>query len=122
MLKKLSIIVFVLFYGSAGIYHFVKPENYLPVIPDWLGDPKVINLLAGVAEITVGLLAIFSKTRTYSGLIAIAMLLAFTISHVYFIQLGHCAGEICLEPWIGWVRLVIIHPLLIYWAYRISSL
>jgi uncharacterized membrane protein len=119
--KKTSIIVFIAFYGFAGIYHFINPETYLPVIPDWLGDPKVINILAGLAEIVVAFLAIFPKTRKQSGYLTIAMLLAFIISHVYFIQLGHCAGETCLDPWIGWVRLVIIHPLLIYWAYRVSN-
>jgi uncharacterized membrane protein len=121
MLKKISIAVFVLFYGGAGIYHFINPETYLPVIPDWLGDPKVINILAGLAEIVVAILAIFPKARKQSGYLTIAMLLAFTISHIYFIQIGHCAGEMCLDPWIGWVRLIVIHPLLIYWAYRVSN-
>jgi uncharacterized membrane protein len=120
MLKKISIVVFALFYGGAGINHFISPETYLPLIPDWLGDASTINILAGIAEIVIALLAIFPKTRTYSGWLAIAMLMAFIISHVYFIQIGHCAGEMCLDPWIGWVRLVVIHPLLIYWAYRIS--
>lgn len=121
MLKKISIIVFVGFYAVAGINHFIHPEPYLKVIPEWLGNASLLNTLAGAVEILVALLALFIKTRKYAGYITIAMLLAFIISHVYFIQIGHCAGDICLDPWIGWVRLVVIHPLLIYWAYRISK-
>jgi len=121
MWKKISLILFIIFYGFAGINHFIYPETYLEVIPGWLGDARLINSLAGAAEILTALLAIFSKTRMYAGYLAVVMLLAFIISHVYFIQIGHCAGDLCLDPWIGWVRLIVIHPLLIFWAYRIAK-
>lgn len=120
MFKKISVAFFILFYGVAGVVHFLRPQAYVDVIPAWLGDPLMINYLAGAVEIVVAVLAIFRKTRKVAGYITIAMLLAFTISHVYFIQMGNCAGDLCLDPWIGWVRLIVIHPLLIYWAYRIS--
>ncbi|SCY06348.1 Uncharacterized membrane protein [Nonlabens sp. Hel1_33_55] len=121
MWKKISLILFIIFYGFAGINHFLNPETYEQLIPNWLGDSAIINLVAGVVEIAVAILAIFKPTRKWAGYLTIAMLLAFIISHVYYIQLGHCAGDLCLDPWIGWIRLVVIHPLLIYWAYRISN-
>lgn len=121
MWKKISLILFATVYGVAGINHLVNPETYLELIPEWLGDRTIINVLAGIVEILVAVLAIFPKTRKISGYLAMAMLIAFVISHVYFIQIGHCAGDMCLDPWIGWVRLVVIHPLLIYWAYSISK-
>ncbi|WP_194852578.1 DoxX family protein [Nonlabens antarcticus] len=122
MIKKILLILFVAFYAIAGIFHFIIPETYLKLIPEWLGDALTINLIAGGFEIIVAVLAIFPKTRKLGGYLAILMLLAFTISHIYFIQLGHCAGELCVQPWIGWVRLIVIHPMLIYWAYSISKL
>jgi len=118
--KKIFIILFVIFYGLAGVNHYLFPAIYLEVIPEWLGNPTLVNAVAGAVEILIAVLAIFSETRKIAGYGAIAMLLAFIISHVYFIQMGHCAGELCLAPWLGWVRLVVIHPLLIYWAYRVS--
>jgi len=121
MWKKISLILFATVYGVAGINHLVNPETYLELIPEWLGDRNIINVLAGIVEILVAVLAIFPKTRKISGYLAMVMLIAFVISHVYFIQIGHCAGDMCLDPWIGWVRLVVIHPLLIYWAYSISK-
>lgn len=121
MIKKISLVLFILLYAGAGIFHFINPESYLALIPDWLGNPELINILAGICEIIVALLAVFPKTRKYAGWLAIAMLAAFTISHLYFIQLGHCTGDLCVAPWIGWVRLVVIHPLLMYWAYLISK-
>jgi hypothetical protein len=23
----------------------------------------------------------------------------------------------CFDPWVAWVRLIVIHPMLIYWAF-----
>lgn len=119
---KLLLYSFVVFYAFAGIMHFIKPEVYLQVIPDWLGNKVILNYAAGAVEIGVALLALFRSTRTFAGLLTIAMLLAFIISHVYFIQIGSCAGELCIPEWIGYFRLIVIHPLLMYWAWKISKL
>lgn len=114
--------VFIIFYVIAGVMHFISPDSYLEVIPNWLGNKQVINLLAGIAEVAVGLLAIFKRTRVIASYLTIAMLLAFSISHVYFIQMGSCAGTLCIPACIGYVRLIVIHPLLLYWAWRIRRL
>ncbi|AZQ44293.1 DoxX family protein [Nonlabens ponticola] len=119
--SKVSVFAFIIFYGVAGVVHFVNPEVYFPVIPDWLGDPAIINYLAGATELLVAILVIFNRTRKTAGLLAVAMLLAFTISHIYFIMNDSCAGDLCLDPWIGWARLIVIHPLLIWWAYGVSK-
>lgn len=120
--RKLLFYSFVAFYAFAGIMHFITPEVYLEVIPDWLGNKVILNYAAGAVEIAVALLALFPATRKLAGLITVAMLLAFIISHVYFIQIGSCAGEMCIPEWIGYFRLIVIHPLLLYWAWKISKL
>jgi uncharacterized membrane protein len=122
MKKKALLYSFIALYAIAGILHFIMPETYLTAIPDWLGNKMMVNYAAGMVEISVALLAFYSKTRKIAGLLTIAMLLAFTISHVYFLQNGSCAGELCIPSWIGWMRLLIIHPLLIFWAWKISRL
>ncbi|AGC78311.1 putative membrane protein [Nonlabens dokdonensis] len=120
--RKLLLYSFVAFYAFAGIMHFITPEVYLKVIPDWLGNKTLLNYAAGAVEIAVALLALFPATRKFAGYLAIAMLAAFIISHVYFIQLGSCAGDLCIPEWIGYFRLIVIHPLLMYWAWKISKL
>lgn len=122
MRRKAILYGFVMLYAVAGIMHFATPEIYLEVIPDWLGDKRLINYSAGLVELIIAVMALFSRTRKTAGIITIFMLLAFVISHVYFIQNGSCAGDVCISAWIGWMRLVVIHPLLIYWAWKISRL
>ncbi|MFB0903145.1 MAG: hypothetical protein QMB11_02075 [Nonlabens sp.] len=122
MKKKALLYSFIILYAIAGVLHFLIPEVYLEAIPDWLGNKMLVNYTAGIVEISVALLAFFSKTRKTAGIITMAMLLAFSISHVYFLQNGSCAGDFCIPSWIGWMRLLIIHPLLIFWAWKISRL
>lgn len=122
MIHKLLLYTFIILYAVAGILHFLQPDLYLEVIPEWLGDASIINGLAGAIEILVALLACFKATRSTASYITIAMVLAFTMSHIYIIQQGSCAGTFCIASWIAWMRLLVIHPLLIWWAWSIKNI
>ena len=121
MRSKFSLIAFVVFYLVAGLMHFIQPDFYIQVIPKYLGDSSLLNQAAGIAEIAIAIAAVFKTTRTLAGYGTIAMLLVFVVPHVYFIQLGSCAGDLCIPSWVAWLRLLVIHPLLLYWAYAISK-
>ena len=116
VLKRYSLFVLSGFYIFAGINHFLNPEFYLPLIPDYFSNAEFINIMAGLAEIIFGIGLLIKKVRRLAIVGIILMLLAFIPSHIYFIQKGSCIdGGLCVSNWIGWVRLVIIHPILIAW-------
>ena len=118
MKKKLSLWAQAVFYLVGGINHFVNPHFYLDLIPRYLVYFDEINILAGVVEIVFGLGLIYKPSRYYAAIGIILMLLAFIPSHVYFIQLGGCVeGGLCAPEWVGWLRLLLIHPILIFWAW-----
>ncbi len=111
-------ILLVVAYFGAGINHFVNPEFYIPLIPDYFPNKPLINWLSGVAEVLGAIGVLIPVTRRIAVWGLIAMLLAFIPAHVYFIQLGGCVpGGLCTPMWVAWVRLVVIHPLLIWWAW-----
>jgi uncharacterized membrane protein len=117
-LKIISLYLMAGFYLFGGINHFRTPEFYLPLIPDYLPTPDLLNLLAGIAEIVLAIGLLIPNTRKWAAWGVIAMLLAFIPSHVYFIQLGSCIPDVlCAAEWMGWVRLLLIQPLLIAWAW-----
>ncbi|MEM9918721.1 MAG: hypothetical protein AAF990_11530, partial [Bacteroidota bacterium] len=59
-----------------------------------------------------------SQSRRWAAFGLIAMLIAFVPSHIHFIQIGSCVeGGLCTPPWVAWLRLLLIHPLLIWWAW-----
>lgn len=120
--NKASLYVISGFYILAGFNHFIDPIFYFPLIPPAFPQPELINILSGIAEVTLGIGFFSPKTRKFSAFGVIALLIAFIPSHVYFIQIGGCVENgLCVPEWIGWIRLIVIHPLLILWAYSVSK-
>jgi uncharacterized membrane protein len=121
-LQKVIIHALGYFYLVAGINHFLTPDLYLPLIPPFFSYPESINVLAGVAEILLGLGVLYFPTRKRAAWGIVMMLVCFIPSHVYFIQVGSCIPEgLCVPAWIGWMRLLLIHPVLIYWAVWVAK-
>ncbi len=121
-LKKLNLFFLSGFYVFAGVNHFINPQFYYDLIPDYLPFHELINVVSGLAEIILGIGVIFQKTRKWSSYLLVTMLISFIPAHIYFIQIGSCVeGGMCVSEWIGWARLLIIHPLLIWWALSVTS-
>jgi uncharacterized membrane protein len=116
--KRISRIIMTVFYIAAGINHFRNPAIYYTLIPPYLPNPVLINIISGVAEIILGLLLIFPKTRRIAVYGIIALLIAFIPAHIYMIQNGWCMGNgFCLPVWATWVRLFPLQFLLMWWAW-----
>ncbi len=121
MIKGLRFLLIV-FYAFAGSYHFINPDFYFGLIPDYLPYPTIINYLSGCLEILFAIGVALPKTRTFAVKGIIALLILFIPSHVYFIQIGSCIeNSLCVAPWVAWLRLVIVHPLLVLWAWSIRK-
>jgi len=124
MKQKISLYLQAFFYCFAGVNHFINPDFYFPLIPEYLSAIAVeINFLSGVIEVAFGLGLLLQKTRKWVAIGIVLMLVAFIPSHVYFIQVGGCIEDgLCAPMWVGWIRLVLIHPLLIWWAYSVRNI
>ncbi|MES2773351.1 MAG: MauE/DoxX family redox-associated membrane protein [Bacteroidota bacterium] len=116
---RISLIVMIVFYFAAGINHFRNPSAYYLIIPPWLTAPELVNAAAGIFEIILAIGLIFPATRRWAAWGIIAMLIAFIPSHIYMIQQGGCFPKpgFCFPVWVMWVRLMVLQPLLIWWAY-----
>lgn len=118
LVKAISLYILAGFYMVAGFNHFINPEFYMPLIPDYLPYHKAINWASGAAEILLGAGLLLPRFRKMAALGIMLMLIAFIPSHIYFIQIGSCVEDgLCVSEWLGWIRLVVIHPLLIFWAW-----
>jgi uncharacterized membrane protein len=117
ILFKIVATVFVL----AGVNHFLSPEFYLPLIPDYLPFPQCINWFSGVLEIIIGLAIWTPQYRRIGGWALSVLMVLFIPAHVHFIHIGHCLPDgLCVDPWIGWGRLIVIQPLFIYLGIAIA--
>ncbi|HRI31726.1 MAG TPA: hypothetical protein PLQ21_09355, partial [Candidatus Kapabacteria bacterium] len=77
-----------LFYVFAGVNHFINPEFYKPLIPDYLPRNDILNVISGLLESVFGMGILFKKTRKISSYGIITLLFLFIPSHIYFIQIG----------------------------------
>ena len=121
MKKKISLYAMALFYLLAGTNHFRNPGNYMAIIPPYLGHASLINTMAGIAELMLGLLLLFSATRKFAFYGIAAMLLAFVPAHIYMLQEHNCIGKFCVPGWLLWGRLILLQPLLIWWAWSVRN-
>ncbi|WP_116105552.1 hypothetical protein [Lewinella sp. IMCC34191] len=65
----------------AGIYHFVNPSFYYPIIPKWM--PRVAaNVAGGAAEILLGVAMLVPATRSLGLWGAAALMVLFLPVHV----------------------------------------
>ena len=109
------------FYLFAGINHFIHPDFYYGLIPDYLHFPKFINISSGALEVVFALGILTPGLQKIAASAIILLLIAFVPSHIYFIKIGSCVENgLCVAPWIAWLRLLIIHPLLILWAWYVG--
>jgi uncharacterized membrane protein len=116
--QKWKLPLLVLFYLAAGLNHFISPGFYLPLIPPYFPEKELLNSLSGIIEILLAIGAAIPFTRRYAAYSIVAMLLAFVPAHIWFIQQGGCVDPagLCVPGWVAWVRLIAVHPLLIWWA------
>lgn len=118
MIKRISLAVMILFYIGAGINHFWHPYPYYALIPDYLPWHTLIINISGGAEILLGLLLIFSRTRKIAAYGIIVLLVLFIPAHIQMIRQGWCTGTgFCLPAWVTWVRLFPVQFLLMAWAW-----
>jgi uncharacterized membrane protein len=118
MIKKISLILLIALYGTAGINHFVHPYFYYSLIPPYIPNPVLINIAAGIVEIIAALLLIIPTSRKYGAYLIVAMLIAFIPSHIYSIQMrSGMHQQISIFSLRPWLRLFPLQFILIWWAW-----
>ena len=70
---------------ASGTTHFVKPEIFVPMIPDFLPSPLLLVYISGIAELAggVGLQAPWPTLRRYASYGCIALLVAVFPANVH---------------------------------------
>ena len=65
-----------LLYIAAGMYHFMRPQGYLKIMPPWLPWPLALVYISGIAEVILGTLMLPASTRPVAAWGIIALLIA----------------------------------------------
>jgi len=114
MKRKISLVAMSILYIGAGINHFIQAAFYLKIMPWYFPYSLQLVYLSGVAEIVLGALFLFQKTRLVAAWLIIVMLIAFLTVHVQMIIDNY--KDMGITFWISILRLP-LQFLLIRWAY-----
>ena len=75
-ITKLLIYVYVVFFISAGVNHFLNPQFYDAIVPDFIPFPRLVHQITGVIEIVLPLLLLtrFRKEAAFLMIIFLVIL------------------------------------------------
>ena len=103
------------FYIVAGIGHVLRPDAFLPIVPDWVPLPREAILLTGLCELAGAAALLTARLRAIAGI-----MLALYALCVWPANIRHAIEHIALPPipdtwWYHGPRLA-FQPVLIWWA------
>jgi len=84
--KKMTIYFMSTAYIYVGIRHFIDPDFFLAIMPDYLPLHLEAVYLSGVFEILLGGMLLFKEYRKVAGWGLIALLLAVFPANIYLAQ------------------------------------
>ena len=68
--------------AGSGVVHLVKPEVYLPLMPDWVPAHREVIVWSGVAELACAAGMVFPPTRKVASLASAALLAGVYVGNV----------------------------------------
>ena len=118
ILRTISCVLLGVFFTVAGIAHFVTPETYLPLMPDYLPWHLPLIHLSGLAEIAGGLALLVPKFHKLAGWWLIAVLIGVFPANIHMLVNDVPLGGNPVPDWILWARLPLQFVLIawIWWS------
>ena len=102
-------------YFVAGINHFRNPRLYIKIIPPSFPNPKLLNIISGLAEILLGIGLCIPIISNYAAWGVIALLIAVFPANIYMFT--NQKASMGLPKWVLLLRIP-LQLLLIFWAYQ----
>jgi uncharacterized membrane protein len=103
------------FFLTTGTLHFLRPDVYEQIVPDYVPAHRELVLLSGAAEIAGAVAIVFPATRRSAGLWLTAVLVAIFPANVHMAL--HPERYRSIPAPLLWARLP-LQPLLVLWALR----
>ena len=85
-LKKITILIFSMFYIGVGLAHFINPDIFLIIMPPYLPFHLELVYLSGFLEVLFGFLLLFKKYRLFAGYGLVLLLIAVFPANFYLFQ------------------------------------
>ena len=81
-ITKVLIYVYVIFFIGAGVNHFLNPQFYDAIVPQFIPFPRLVHQITGVLEIIIPLF-LLTRFRKEAALILIIFLILIYGANLY---------------------------------------
>lgn len=106
------------FFIAVGLLHFIKPQTFAAIMPDWIPMHKEAVAVSGVAEIAGGAALFSDRTARPGGWWLIALMVAVFPANVHMaVNPDQVKGIEDVPRWLLWARLP-LQPLAIWLVWR----
>ena len=82
VITKVLIYVYVIFFIGAGVNHFLNPQFYDAIVPQFIPFPRLVHQITGVLEIIIPLF-LLTRFRKEAALIMIIFLILIYGANLY---------------------------------------
>lgn len=108
------------FLVATGVMHFLAPDYFRTLVPDWLRRPRLLVAASGAAEIVVGVLVLVPRTRAAGSLSAAVLVTCYLVSHVDALRRARPDRPRLLERPVGAGARLVVNVLYIVWAVAVA--
>tara|TARA_B100000927_G_scaffold177785_1_gene143215 strand:+ start:179 stop:547 length:369 start_codon:yes stop_codon:yes gene_type:complete len=81
-LTKVLTYVYVLFFVGAGLNHFLNPQFYDAIVPNFIPYPRIVHQFTGILEILIPLF-LLTKYRKEAAIMMIVLLVVLYGANLY---------------------------------------
>jgi len=85
-IKLLTIYFMSISYTYVGVRHFIDPDFFLAIMPNYLPYHLEFVYISGIAEISFGVLLFFKKTRTFAAYGLIILLVCVFPANIHLVE------------------------------------
>jgi uncharacterized membrane protein len=105
LLKKSTIYFMGAAYIYVGLRHFIDPNFFMAIMPDYLPYHLEAVYVSGVFEIILGSMLLYKKTRRLAGWGLIALLIAVFPANIYLAQNETAQQSLDISQFVAIIRL-----------------
>ena len=84
--KLITIYIMAIFYINVGIGHFINPDFFLVIVPDYLPYHLFLVYISGLFEIIFGASLLFKKSRKFGAIGLIFLLILVFPANIFLFQ------------------------------------
>jgi len=119
-MRKAMLWVMALFYGAAGLAHLGAPDAFLPIVPAWVPEPRLVVLATGVCELLGAAGLLTTRLRRTAGVaLALYAVCVFPANIKHALE-GVTVVGLPSSWWYHAPRLA-AQPVLVWWALYCSG-